>query len=91
MSEEVFVFIGLGVLGGLARAMYGLFKSLNRGEKAKKGIFIITLLESAIIGALLGKFFDIDYHLSLLAGYVGTDIFDSIVKNSFTNKVVLEK
>ena len=91
MDELFLLFSGLGFLGGLTRALYGLIKALGRGEKIRPGLFTITLIASVIIGAALGAFFDIDYHIAAVAGYTGTDILDSIRKNSMSSAVTLNK
>ena len=89
--EEVLTPIALGVLGGLARATYGLFKSLNNNQNVRIGYFCITLVTGGILGGLLGSFFDLDYHLAAMGGYVGSDIIEGIAKNAIPSSVTLNK
>ena len=85
------LFAGLGLLGGFARALFGLLKAVGRGERVKPWLFGITLVTSLAIGAALGLFMDVDYRLAAVAGYVGTDILESIVKTSMPGTITLEK
>ena len=85
---EVFIFVAVGLLGGITRAIYGLLKALNNGIEINTLYFIITLIISGLIGGLLGLVFDIDYKIAALAGYVGTDILENIFKNSIGNIVI---
>lgn len=88
---EVFIFVAVGLLGGITRAIYGLLKALNNGIEVNTWYFIITLIISAIIGGLLGLVFDVDYRISALAGYVGTDVLENIFKNSIGNIIIKGK
>ena len=87
MAQMLF-FAGLGLLGGLTRAIYGLYKTVGAGKTVKWKYFIITLVVSAAIGALLGLSFNVDHRVSLLAGYVGTDVLENLAKA--VNKGVIE-
>ena len=82
------LFASLGFLGGLTRAVYGLYKNVGVGKKMRWKYFLVSLLVSAGIGALLGISFDVDYRVSLLAGYVGTDVLENVAKAA--NKGVIE-
>ena len=49
------------------------------------------LIAGGILGGLLGAFFDLDYHLAALGGYVGTDILDNLVKTVIPTTITLKK
>jgi fluoride ion exporter CrcB/FEX len=91
MDEVFILFIALGFLGGLARSLLGLMKAIGRGERSKPVLFIISLLTSIIIGAMIGAWVNVDYHLAAIAGYAGTDILESIIKTTIPKAVVLQK
>ncbi len=89
MSEVMIVAASVGFLGGFVRALYGLLKATTRGIEVHKWHFIITLVVSAGMGALLGVIFDNDYRYAALAGYVGTDILENVFKGSIGRKAVI--
>jgi len=71
-----------GFLGGLTRAVVGLLKHyrINRRTKFKLNYLIITLIGSAVIGVFASLLITTNYSLSLVAGYVGIDIIENLVK-----------
>ena len=89
--NEVMIFILVGILGGITRAVYGLLKSLSAGFEINYGYFLITLATSGAIGGMLGYVFDIDYKIAALAGYVGTDILENIFKGALPGTINLKK
>lgn len=85
------IFIVLGLLGGLARALYGLFKAMNSKAAIQTRYFVLTLFVSAAIGGLLGQLFsNLDFRVAALAGYVGTDILENIVKTIVPKSLTLK-
>lgn len=92
MSEVVLLYSALGLLGGLARALLGMSKAITRGERIKPGVFVVTLIVAGIIGALLGAFSsNVDYHISLIAGYAGTDVLESIAKAAYSKSITFRQ
>jgi len=89
MNEVMIVAASAGLLGGLARALYGLLKATSRGVEVHVWHFLITLIVSAFLGAMLGLVFNSDYRYAALAGYVGTDILENIFKGSIGKKAVI--
>lgn len=88
--QEV-LFVAVGILGGFVRALYGLLKALNRGEQIHGPYFFITLVISGFIGGLLGIVFDMDFKITALAGYVGTDILENLFKSTIPKKIVVKE
>ena len=86
MQEVVFVLIG--VLGGLVRALYGFMKAVNKGQEINLTYFFSTLFVAGIIGGVLGTIFNTDYRITALAGYAGTDVLDNIFKASLGDVVI---
>jgi len=89
--QEIIIFILVGMLGGLARACYGLLKSLSKGMPINIKYFLTTLIISSVIGGLLGYVVDIDLHAAALAGYVGTDFLETIVTSRIKGNIKLKK
>lgn len=85
------ILIGVGFLGGLARALYGLLKAVVAGDEVDLRAFVVTLIISAVIGGMLGFVFDVDYKIAALAGYVGTDVLDNVFKGSMGGSINLSK
>ena len=70
----------LGMLGGATRACVGLLKATRSKTKIKWSKVLFTIVASAIIGATTGLIFDSDYKISLIAGYIGTDLLENTIK-----------
>ena len=70
----------LGMAGGLTRGVVGLLKAMSLRRKILWGYWAVSAFVAMIIGAFVGLIFNFDYRLSLLAGYAGTDIIESIYK-----------
>ncbi len=81
----------LGGIGGLTRGIVGLLKALSLRRRILWGYYFITVLISIIIGSFVGIIFDFDARLSLLAGYAGTDILESIYKSFRVQKVYVKE
>ncbi len=77
----------LGGLGGLTRGLVGLMNSLALKRNILWNYYLITIVVALIIGAFIGMIFNFDWRLSLLAGYAGTDILESIYKSFAVSKV----
>jgi len=88
---SILPFIAVGVLGGLVRSLYGLFKAVARGERINKLYFLATLVVSGLIGGLIASVFSIDIKIAALAGYAGTDLLEAIFKAALPASIVLKK
>ena len=77
----------LGGVGGLTRGLIGLMKALALRRKIIWMYYGITIFVALIIGIFIGMIFNFDWRLSLLAGYAGTDILESIYKSFAVQKV----
>ena len=78
---------GLGMIGGLTRGVVGLLKAMALKRQILWGYWIITAVVAMLIGMFVGLVFNFDYRLSLLAGYAGTDILESVYKSFKVQKV----
>lgn len=85
------VFIIAGLVGGLARSFFGLYKSVTLGNNINKWHFIIGVVASGIIGGILGVVLGVDYRFSALAGFVGTDILENVLEGSMKKNIALQK
>ncbi len=90
MESEIW-FFGVGLLGGLVRAVYGVFKTVSKGSAINIPYFVVTLIISTLIGGLLGIVFDVDYKVAALSGYVGTDILENVFKGTIGKEIKLKK
>ena len=94
MATELFNMVVLpgllGGLGGLTRGLIGLMKALALKRKILWGYYGITICVALIIGVFIGMIFNFDWRLSLLAGYAGTDILESIYKSFAVSKVYVQ-
>jgi len=81
----------LGGIGGATRGFIGLLKALALRRRVLWGYFAITIVVAVIIGIFIGIIFNFDYRLSLLAGYAGTDILESIYKSFAVQKTYIKK
>lgn len=73
----------LGLIGGIARACVGLLKAMRNDVEIVWTYTAITILCSGVIGAAAGMLFDSDVKLSVVAGYVGTDVLENTYKIIF--------
>ena len=89
--EAIYLAGLLGGVGGLTRGVVGLLKALALRRRIIWGYYAITVLIALIIGVFIGIIFDFDPRLSLLAGYAGTDILESLYKSFKVQKVYVKK
>lgn len=91
MNYDMIIASGaLGMLGGVIRAVIGLFKSMAVKRKIYWPYWLITIIISGLIGILTGIVFSFDPRLSILAGYAGTDILEGIYKSFKVEKVYVK-
>ncbi|MDD5178557.1 MAG: hypothetical protein PHT54_04760 [Candidatus Nanoarchaeia archaeon] len=75
-----------GFFGGFVRAFFGILKYIKtkKGRKRIDWIYlIITLVGSAFMGAFSSLLISGDYKISLVAGYLGMDIVEDLIKIIF--------
>ena len=89
--QEVFVFILVGVLGGLLRSLYGFMKAVNSSKEININYFLSTVIVAGLVGGILGNVFSIDYRIAALAGYAGTDILENVYRGLISETIVLRK
>ena len=79
-----------GFIGGLARAFFGLVKHyrINKTHNLKFSYLSITLIGSAFVGMFTSLLLTSSYSLSLVSGYVGMDIIESLIK-AYRKKLTL--
>ncbi len=81
MSELIIAAL-FGLLGGSIRALMGILKhyKVNKKEKFKLTYLLITLVISALIGAVTSTSLTTNHLINLVIGYAGIDFLESIVK-----------
>ncbi len=75
--------LALGLLGGIARACVGLLKAMRNEVEIVWSYTLVTVIASGIIGAAAGAIFNSDVKISVIAGYVGTDLLENTYKIIF--------
>lgn len=71
----------LGAVGGFVRGSVGLLKAMALKRDVMWSYWFVTVIIAMVIGVFIGIVFNFDYRVSLLAGYAGTDILESIYKS----------
>ena len=71
-----------GLLGGMTRALIGLLKHYRVDKKAKFKLnyMVLSIIISGFVGMFVSLIVTSNYSLSLVSGYVGIDIIESILK-----------
>ncbi len=75
-----------GGMGGFVRALVGITKSQTFNPDTFKfqwKYFLITIVVSIVVGQMAGLIFNADWRMSLLAGYAGSDLIESLYKIKF--------
>ncbi|MBU1136298.1 MAG: hypothetical protein KJ559_02205 [Nanoarchaeota archaeon] len=88
---EWYVYALVGALGGLVRGMFGVMKAMSRDDNLNVLYLLATVIIATLIGAGLGFGFKGDYRAAAIAGYVGTDILESVFKETMGRNIVLKK
>lgn len=87
MDEILLLPAILGGVGGFCRGSVGLLKAMALKREIIWNYYFLTVLIAVIIGVFVGIIFNFDYRLSLLAGYAGTDILESVYKSFKTQPI----
>jgi len=77
---ELLIAALFGLFGGIARSTVGTMKALRRGKKFRLKYFLFTVIESGIIGIIVGLLYPGDPKIALAAGYAGTDVLEGFYK-----------
>lgn len=85
------IYILAGLIGGFARAFFGLYKAVNSGMEVNTWHFIITVVSAGFIGGILGTIFKVDYRFAALIGFVGTDFLENVLEGSMKKNIALQK
>ena len=79
-----------GGAGGFVRALVGITKAKEFNPEAFKfqwKYFLITIVVSTIVGQMAGLIMNVDWRMSLLAGYAGSDLLESLYKLRFAQLI----
>ena len=70
-----------GTFGGLVRGLVGISKHVGKEkEPFKLSKLLFSLLVAMVVGAVAGVLTDSDWKISLLAGFAGSDLLESLYK-----------
>lgn len=78
--QKLIISAFFGLLGGFARAIVGTMKSLKKKKKFKWKYFLFTVIESGLIGLIVGMAYSEDPKVAVAMGYAGTDILEGLYK-----------
>jgi uncharacterized membrane protein YeaQ/YmgE (transglycosylase-associated protein family) len=80
--EKYLIYLLAGSCGGMIRGLVGFVKNktLEKANHFKPQYFLVTILISGIVGAVVGILADTEWQVSFLAGYAGTDFIESLYK-----------
>lgn len=90
MLEIIFVQALAGASGGFVRALVGITKAQTFNPTTFKfewRVFGFTILVSMLTGLMSGLVINADWRMSLLAGYAGSDLLESLYKLRFAQLV----
>lgn len=79
-----------GASGGLVRALVGIAKAKEFNPATFKfewRMFGFTILVSMLTGLMSGLIMNVDWRMSLLAGYAGSDLLESLYKLRFAQMI----
>ncbi len=79
-----------GGAGGFVRALVGITKAKEFNPDTFKfqwKYFLITIVVSVIVGQMAGLIMNVDWRMSLLAGYAGSDLLESLYKLRFAQLI----
>ena len=78
----VLLFVLPGMIGGLVRGLVGIGKHvLKEKEEFKIHKLAFSLIVAMIVGAIAAAVSNGDWRISLLAGYAGSDLIESLYKS----------
>ena len=80
MAEEIFILAAAGAAGQIFRALAGLKKAIESGEKINTTYLIATIIGGLFIGAGAGVLMGGDWRGAFLGGYSGMDFVEGMVK-----------
>ena len=81
LEDPAVMFAIIGALGGLLRAAVGVKKAMVEKRKFVTNYFVLTIVGSAVIGAVLGSVIGMNNAVALFAGYAGTDLLEGLAKS----------
>ena len=70
-----------GMVGGLVRGLVGISKRVGKGkEPFELHKLIFSLIAAMVVGSVASVMTNGDWRISLLAGYAGSDLLESLYK-----------
>ncbi|MCL4359790.1 hypothetical protein M1555_00850 [Patescibacteria group bacterium] len=79
-----------GATGGFVRGLVGITKAKEFDPKTFQFSwkqFGFTILVSMLVGLMSGLIMNVDWRMSLLAGYAGSDLLESLYKLRFASLI----
>ena len=89
ISDELMTGAIVGAIGGVIRVAVGTVKIMFSHARINWRMTFAIAIGYALIGVLLGSVFSAYPSASLLAGFAGLDVVESVLKAFKTQKVVV--
>jgi len=90
MIQVILIQALAGASGGFVRALVGITKAQTFNPTTFKfewKVFGFTIIVSMLTGLMSGLVINADWRMSLLAGYAGSDLLESLYKLRFSQLV----
>lgn len=88
LTPEMVTGMLLGMIGGFARVTIGILKVLSARYKVYWSMTLIAFLSHGFVGLVIGMVFYLSPAASLLAGFGGLDVLESIYRIFRAEKAV---
>lgn len=88
--DQILIQALAGASGGLIRGLVGITKAKEFNPTTFKfewRMFGFTILVSMLTGLMSGLIMNVDWRMSLLAGYAGSDLLESLYKLRFAQLI----
>ena len=87
MVNEVILFAGFGMIGGILRFLIGILKNYQTDRKMNKKMMLLYFISLSIIGAFSGIVLGLGKILSFLGGYAAVDLMDGYYRSFIKKKI----
>lgn len=87
MVNEVVLFAGFGMIGGIVRFLIGILKNYQTDRKMNKKMMLLYFISLSIMGAFSGIVLGLGRIISFLGGYAAVDLMDGYHRSFMKKRV----
>ena len=87
MVNEIILFAGFGMIGGILRFLIGILKNYQTDRKMNKKMISLYFISLLIMGAFSGIVLGLGKILSFLGGYAAVDLMDGYHRSFIKKKI----